>query len=73
MRIARAPLGLDSGGVGVTTCRSGCGRDASTRNSSEAKAHAVVKRPLPVGPTNAYAWATRSPASARESCSTARG
>jgi hypothetical protein len=42
MRIVRAPLGLDSGGVGVTTCRSGCGREASAPSSSDAKASAVV-------------------------------
>src|SRR5262245_6375201 len=72
MRIARAPRGFDSGGVGTITWRSGCCREALPR-SSAAKASAVVIRPAPAGPTNAYAWATRSFASARRKSSTARG
>src|SRR5262245_13446091 len=72
MRIARAPRGFDSGGVGTITCRSGCGRAALPKSSS-ANASAVVMRPAPGGPMNAYAWATRSLASARRNSSTARG
>jgi len=52
MRIARAPRGFDSGGVGTITCRSGCGRAGLPRRSS-ANASAVVIRPAPVGPMNA--------------------
>src|SRR5437867_7980282 len=72
IRIAREPRGFVSGGVGTITCRSGCGR-AELASSSSANASAVVIRPAPAGPTKAYAWATRSPASARRSSSTARG
>src|SRR5262249_5017913 len=72
IRIARAPRGFDSGGVGTITCRSGCGRARLPRSSS-ANARAVVMRPAPAGPMKAYAWATRSLASARRSSSTARG
>ena len=32
MRRARAPLGLDSGGVGTITCRSGCFHSAASRH-----------------------------------------
>src|SRR5882672_2756690 len=72
IRIAREPRGLVSGGVGRITCRSGCAR-AGLAKSSSANASAVVIRPAPAGPTKAYAWATRSLASARRSSSTARG
>src|SRR5262249_12661819 len=72
IRIARAPRGFDSGGVGTITCRSGCARAGLPRSSS-ANASAVVMRPAPAGPTNAYAWATRSLATARRSSSPARG
>src|SRR5881397_4437657 len=43
------------------------------QSSAWAKASAVVIRPAPGGPTNAYACATRSVASARRSSATARG
>src|SRR5947199_7028275 len=43
------------------------------QSSAWAKASAVVIRPAPGGPTNAYACATRSVASARRSRATARG
>src|SRR5262245_32993276 len=86
MRMARAPFGFVSGGVGTITCRSGC-RCAATceqgrhrpqpalvsQSSAWARASAVVVRPLPAGPTKAYAWATRPPSSARRSSATARG
>src|SRR5438132_91690 len=104
MRIARAPFGLVSGGVGAIRWRSGCTRAAASRqpwhrpqggapasrlgaghpptapasrppvqSNAWANASAVVIRPAPVGPTNAYACATRSVASARRSRATARG
>src|SRR5437867_7587819 len=72
IRMARAPRGFDSGGVGTITCGSGCGREGLPR-SSAARASAVVIRPAPEGPMKAYAWATRSLASARRKSSTARG
>src|SRR2546430_3439709 len=43
------------------------------QSSAWAKASAVVIRPAPGGPTNAYACAARSVASARRSSATARG
>src|SRR5213076_3352387 len=43
------------------------------QSSAWAKASAVVIRPAPPGPTNAYACATRSVSSARRSSATARG
>src|SRR5437879_6494472 len=43
------------------------------QSNARANASAVVIRPAPVGPTNAYACATRSVASARRSSATARG
>src|SRR5437879_12427816 len=43
------------------------------QSNARANASAVVIRPAPVGPTNAYACATRSVASARRSRATARG
>src|SRR5213080_5359735 len=43
------------------------------QSSAWAKASAVVIRPAPGGPTNAYACATRSVSSARRSSATARG
>src|SRR5437762_6580616 len=43
------------------------------QSSAWAKASAVVIRPAPAGPTNAYACATRSVSSARRSSATARG
>src|SRR5215470_14995895 len=46
---------------------------AALARSSSANARAVVMRPAPAGPMKAYAWATRSLASARRSSSTARG
>src|SRR5437773_636026 len=70
--MAGAPRGFDSGGGGTITCRSGCCREGLPR-SSAAKASAVVIRPAPEGPMKAYAWATRSLASARRKSSTARG
>src|SRR5438445_599212 len=104
MRIARAPFGFVSGGVGAIRWRSGCTRAAASRqpwhrpqggtpasrlgsghpptapasrppvqSNAWANASAVVIRPAPVGPTNAYACATRSVASARRSRATARG
>src|SRR5207249_1970311 len=104
MRIARAPFGFVSGGVGAIKWRSGCTRAAASRqpwhrpqggapasrlgsghpptapasrppvqSNAWANASAVVIRPAPVGPTNAYACATRSVASARRSRATARG
>src|SRR5262245_201864 len=72
MRMALAPFGFESGGVGTITCRSGCCREGLLR-SSAAKASAVVIRPAPEGPMKAYAWATRSLARARRKSSTARG
>src|SRR6266446_6998596 len=72
MRMALAPREFVSGGVGTITCRSGCCRDGLP-SSSAANASAVDIRPAPAGPTKAYAWATRSLASARRSRSTARG
>src|SRR4029453_17854149 len=71
IRMARAPFGFDSGGVGTITCRSGCCREGLPR-SSAAKASAVVTRPAPEGPMKAYACATRSLARARCKSSTAR-
>src|SRR6059058_1008520 len=85
MRIARAPFGFVSGGVGTSTWRSGCWRSVASRqarhtphpargqSSAWANASAVVIRPAPAGPTNAYACATRSVSSARRSSATARG
>src|SRR5436190_9344749 len=104
MRIARAPFGLVSGGVGAIRWRSGCTRAAASRqpwhrpqggapasrlgsghpptapasrppvqSNAWANASAVVIRPAPVGPTNAYACTTRSVASARRRRATARG
>src|SRR5256886_15428063 len=43
------------------------------QSSAWANASAVVIRPAPGGPTNAYACATRSVSSARRSSATARG
>jgi len=66
MRMARAPFGLLSGGVGTTTCRSGWWAPAASaharqrpqawpvaQSSAWANARAVVMRPEPAGPTNA--------------------
>src|SRR6185503_18101935 len=72
IRMARAPFGFDSGGVGTITCRSGCWREGLPR-SSAAKASAAVIRPAPEGPMKAYACATRSLARARRKRSMARG
>src|SRR5262249_16279715 len=72
IRMALAPFGFKSGGVGTITCRSGCCREGLPR-SSAAKASAVVIRPAPEGPMKAYAWATRSLARPRPNTSTPPG
>ena len=52
MRIARGPLGRSAGGLGASTCRSGCAELAAPR-STRANSTAAALRPDPGGPTNA--------------------